>query len=377
MFDPTKPDGVAPQGARREPPAGPRLVTDHRAAGGDRPHLRVVPGPGPWGPALDPSGGGGVTTGSGEFALSLKQERLLYLPDESELGDQVEPSSVRGAEAQGSYAAYEAFSPAYEAAATSQADASAGLLALARSFQPTIVLWSHPVGFLLNSGFIIELRRLATSPTVVLIDMDPWAIRAPRLTSTTRVLAGRPISSTSAAPAVSPACFGERELSRVRYTYHAADGERFATPWSPTGRRDHDVVMIANRNRGRIPGSAVPGAWRRAQFAKLLEQQYGSRFALYGHGWEGNSSWRGPLAFDEQGEANRSAWVSAQLGPLPLDSELHLQSGTDLACERRTPREQLPARVRADVPPWFGALLGRVRRRGRRDGCGGASPAPG
>ena len=75
--------------------------------------------------------------------------------------------------------------------------------------------------------------------------------------------------------------------------------------------------MIANRNRGRIPGSAVPGAWRRAQFAKLLERQYGSRFALYGHGWEGNSSWRGPLAFDEQGEANRSAWVSASWDHFP------------------------------------------------------------
>lgn len=260
-----------------------------------------------------------MTTGSGEFALSLKQERLLYLPDESELGDQVGPRrAFEALKRKGHIAAYEAFSPAYEAAATSQADASAGLLALARSFQPTIVLWSHPVGFLLNRGFIIELRRLATSPTVVLLDMDPWgAIRAPRLTSTTRVLAREADLVYLCGSGSLARVFRRAGASRVRYTYHAADGERFATPWSPTGQRDHDVVMIANRNRGRIPGSAVPGAWRRAQFAKLLEQQYGSRFALYGHGWEGNSSWRGPLAFDEQGEANRSAWVSASWDHFP------------------------------------------------------------
>ena len=57
--------------------------------------------------------------------------------------------------------------------------------------------------------------------------------------------------------------------ARIRYSFSGADSQRFGTPWSPTARHV-DVVMIANRNRGRIPGSALPGAWRRGRLVELL-----------------------------------------------------------------------------------------------------------
>jgi hypothetical protein len=111
--------------------------------------------------------------------------------------------------------------------------------------------------------------------------------------------------------------FRRAGAARVRYAFDGFDGERFGKPWSPTAQREYDVVMIGQRNRGRIPGSALPGAWRRERLAELLERQYGPRFALYGDGWEGHHSWKGPLAFEDQGEANRSAWVSAMWDHFP------------------------------------------------------------
>jgi hypothetical protein len=65
----------------------------------------------------------------------LKKERLLYLPAEERLGDQVGPR--RAFEAlirDGRLAAYQAFAPDYEAAVSGPLDASARFLALASSF---------------------------------------------------------------------------------------------------------------------------------------------------------------------------------------------------------------------------------------------------
>ena len=250
--------------------------------------------------------------------MMLTKEHLLYLPDEDRLGVQVGPR--RAFEAlirDGRLAAYQAFAPEYEAAVSGAVDASARLLALANSFQPTIVLWSHPPASLATSEIVARLRSLDSSPTIVLQDMDPWGMVRKRLTPNTRLLAKEAdlvyLSGTGRLARV----FRRAGAARVRYAFDGFDGERFGKPWSPTAQREYDVVMIGQRNRGRIPGSALPGAWRRERLAELLERQYGPRFALYGDGWAGHPSWKGPLAFEYQGEANRSAWVSAMWDHFP------------------------------------------------------------
>jgi hypothetical protein len=244
--------------------------------------------------------------------MMLTKERLLYLPDEDRLGGQVGPR--RAFEAlirDGRLAAYQAFAPHYEAAFSGPVDASARLLALANAFQPTIILWSHPSNFRVPSELVARLRSVASRPTIVLQDMDAWGMVRKRLTPSTRLLTKEADLVYLCGTGSLARVFRRAGAARVRYAFDGADGERFGTPWSPTKQREYDVVTIANRNRGRLPGSALPGAWRRARLVDLLERQYGPRFALYGHGWEGHPSWKGPLAFDSQGEANRSAWVSA------------------------------------------------------------------
>jgi hypothetical protein len=244
--------------------------------------------------------------------MTLKKERLLYLPNEDRLGDQVGPR--RAFEAlirDGRLAAYQAFAPHYEAAVSGPVDASARLLALANSFQPTIILWAHPSNFPVPSELVARLRSLESTPTIVLHDMDPWGMVRHRLTPSTRLLA-READLVYLCGAGSVArVFRRAGAARIRFAFHAADGARFGTPWSPTTQREYDVVMIGNRIPGRFPGSAMPGVWRRARLVELLELQYGPRFALYGDGWKGHLSWKGPLAYEDQGEANRSAWVSA------------------------------------------------------------------
>jgi hypothetical protein len=72
--------------------------------------------------------------------------------------------------------------------------------------------------------------------------------------------------------------------------------------------RDHDIVMIANRNKPRMRG--LPNWKDRIRYVDYMENRFHDRFAIYGHGWSGPSA-RGPVDFSRQDEAIRSGWVSA------------------------------------------------------------------
>jgi hypothetical protein len=248
----------------------------------------------------------------------LTNERLLYLPDEIEIGGQVGPRrAFESLASLGRISGYHAFAPECEARIVGYEETTRRLLETAEAFRPTIILWSHVTTFPVAAALVRQLRNLASQPTLVLQDMDPWGVFRKRLTLSARVLAKEAdlvyLSGGSSLAQV----FRLAGATRVRYTFDGFDGQRFGTPWSPTAQRDYDVVMIANHNRGRIPGSALPGAYRRARLVELLERQYGPRFALYGHGWAGHPSWKGPLAFEDQGDANRSGWVSASWDYFP------------------------------------------------------------
>lgn len=95
----------------------------------------------------------------------------------------------------------------------------------------------------------------------------------------------------------------------IRWSPSAFDVERYrykAVSESPA--RDSDIVVIANRNSPRLRGHPN---WRdRIRFVLQLQAHFGNRLALYGNGWEGASA-RGPIEFDSQDRAIRSAWVSA------------------------------------------------------------------
>ncbi len=62
-----------------------------------------------------------------------------------------------------------------------------------------------------------------------------------------------------------------------------------------------DVVFIGSKQGGRncLRGLYWSGR-HRADYVDVLTKRYGRAFALYGHRWEGNPSWQGPTAFEDQ-----------------------------------------------------------------------------
>jgi hypothetical protein len=95
----------------------------------------------------------------------------------------------------------------------------------------------------------------------------------------------------------------------VRWESHAFDVERYREiGGDPPATRQHDIVIVANRNRPRMRG--LPN-WRdRIRFVRYLQERFGDRLAIYGAGWEG-AGVMGPIPFAEQHVAIRSGWISA------------------------------------------------------------------
>jgi hypothetical protein len=74
---------------------------------------------------------------------------------------------------------------------------------------------------------------------------------------------------------------------------------RFACPVHVDQRPEFDVIFVGSRYRSRNP-AAFWWARRRTRMVESFTTRYGRRFGLFGHGWDGNPSWQGPLPFDQQ-----------------------------------------------------------------------------
>jgi hypothetical protein len=96
----------------------------------------------------------------------------------------------------------------------------------------------------------------------------------------------------------------------VRLLLHNYDNVRSGTAWDPPLSRPYDVVMIANSTRRRILRTYIPGGRRRAKLARRLSERFGKSFALFGTGWDGLESARGPIPFFQQEKTIRNAWIS-------------------------------------------------------------------
>jgi hypothetical protein len=95
-------------------------------------------------------------------------------------------------------------------------------------------------------------------------------------------------------------------VTNLRYVPLTTD-HRFA-PAPPSPEFDCDVAMVANRVRSRVPFKSLPGTHMREQLVHMFEQRLGSRFRVYGRGWEGPSA-SGPIDFTQQRDVYSSARV--------------------------------------------------------------------
>lgn len=181
---------------------------------------------------------------------------------------------------------------------------------LVETFRPDVILFQHIAGAGLVQDDYDRIRQ-SSGATLVYHEADPYGRFMHRLPLETRVAGSNADVVFTVGEGVFSENFRRLGASDVRWAPHTYDWETFdVLPEQVVAEKSHDVVMIANRNTPRLWFRALPDARARRDLVALLSRRLGSRFAVYGRGWEGESA-KGPLPFWRQGEAIRSAWVSA------------------------------------------------------------------
>ena len=75
---------------------------------------------------------------------------------------------------------------------------------------------------------------------------------------------------------------------------------------------DYDVVFIGGGGRwyrNHLLNLSFYSGLKRDLMVRALQKRYGRRFGLFGHGWNGKSSWQGPISFANQIEVCRQSFV--------------------------------------------------------------------
>ncbi|MCP3973309.1 MAG: glycosyltransferase [bacterium] len=112
---------------------------------------------------------------------------------------------------------------------------------------------------------------------------------------------------------------------RITLMANSACDVRFANTPVPTEDREFDLVFIGSKPGGRNITKRLFWAGRRRQrLVEHLMRRYGRRFALYGHRWQGNPSWQGPVDFDRQAAVCQKGRVV--LGGYPGSTEPYYTS---------------------------------------------------
>ncbi|MCC9136741.1 glycosyltransferase [Pontibacter silvestris] len=241
--------------------------------------------------------------------------RLLYLPNEAMLDNRCMQIGPRKAFEHlletNQIEAYSAFSFLHEYNTTGSYETVRNkLLQEAKKFKPNVILWQHITSFDAPAEFLRELKNIESKPVLAYHEGDPYGRYFKRMSPQLKVI----LREADIVFMIGLGTFAElaREAGakKVFYAPHMFDSVRSGKPWTPTTEREHDIVMIANAGKTRIPGRYFPGGRNRMKLAKKLTQRFGRRFALYGKGWDKLESSRGLLPFDKQEETIQSAWLT-------------------------------------------------------------------
>jgi len=182
------------------------------------------------------------------------------------------------------------------------------LIGRVKEFQPSIVLMQHLGGTGLERRHFQAIRRIADF-ALIYHEGDPYTRFVHPLPKEAR-LAGR---FSDVVYTVGAGTFARNFLAsgaaNVRWEPSTFDPGRFGRiPVDSIPHRDHDVVMIANRNTPRLRG--LPN-WRdRIRFVEYMQDRFKDRFVIFGRGWTGPGA-LGPIDYSKQGDAIRSGWVTA------------------------------------------------------------------
>lgn len=245
--------------------------------------------------------------------------RLLYLPNEPTPGWQAGPrAALERLAANGTLSRLETYSFLQAPAQQAHAD----ILARARETQPDVILFTKVGDFPVSASWLDELRNVTSRPLLAYYDGDLYGCAFKRMSRATSIMCAQSDAVFVCGLGKQAARFRRRGARRIYYLRHNASTAQFDARWTPTHRRDLDVVVIGNRIHGRFAlqdrlGARLPGSAEREELVRRLGQQFGRRFAVYGAGWTGFVGDRGPLAFDRQLDAIRESWLSVGYDHFP------------------------------------------------------------
>ncbi|TLM84549.1 hypothetical protein FDW83_07495 [Pseudarthrobacter sp. NamE2] len=182
------------------------------------------------------------------------------------------------------------------------------LISRIRSFRPNVVLMQHLGTTGLRHKHFHAMRKAAEFEFIY-HEADPYS-RFKHPLPVSAQAAGRAANVTfTVGSGVFADNFRRAGCADVRWAPHVFEPDRYEyMPVSNDLVREHDIVVVANRNSPRFRGHPN---WRdRIKFVDLLQDRFGDRLAIYGRGWTGVGA-MGPVEFSKQHEVIRSAWVSA------------------------------------------------------------------
>lgn len=165
---------------------------------------------------------------------------------------------------------------------------------------------------------IERLRRLPTAPAVFSSLGDPfgrWTNRIPRSFRIASRLSDLSFMTSMGYLAKQLESWGSHNLVLMP---NGCCQARFAGAPSMLSETEpeFDVAFIGSRMRSRNPaGHFFWMARKRVEFVSACVKRYGKRFGLFGKGWQGCSSWQGPVPYASQQDTYRRS--SVVLGGMP------------------------------------------------------------
>ena len=164
---------------------------------------------------------------------------------------------------------------------------------------------------------IQRLKNLPSCPTVFTSLGDPygrWTNRVPMSFRVASALADVSFLTGMGSIARQLRGWGSRNLvlmpngcCQVRFS--SRPGKELREP-------EFDVAFIGSHIPSRNPlGHFYWTSWKRAKFVEACTRRYGRRFGLFGRGWNGNTSWQGPVPYASQHDVYRRCAVV--LGGVP------------------------------------------------------------
>jgi hypothetical protein len=245
----------------------------------------------------------------------MKKLRLLYLPVENIEGDQRARRKIfADMLSEGRLEALEIFSYRIFGRQHGWESMIQKIYELARDFEADAIYWHGVWEGNLNEKIMLQIKNLPTKPAICNENGDPfgnfWVVPYPK--SLLSLVKHTDVCFNSGLGRVADYLI-KHGAKHIHLLPHGYDDVSFNYSINQEDNYQHDLVMIANQWTSKRPFASAPGATTRPKLIKALQEEFGSKFAVYGKGWDIFSSAKGPIDFFKQNEVYNNSKIAIGL----------------------------------------------------------------